>query len=243
MDGLALVAAAHDLAVIEDAAQAHGASLVGGRRCGTFGVAAGFSFYPGKNLGAYGDGGLVTTADDALAQKLRALRSWGAAVKYRHDVKGLNSRLDSIQAAVLAVKLERLAGWNRSRARAADWYRERLAGVEGVVLPGLAEWTENHVYHLFVVRVPASERERLMEELAADGIQTGIHYPVPVHLQPAYADLDLAAGSFPVSERVADELLSLPMFPEITQDQVDWVSERLKRSLARSATSGSAAGE
>lgn len=215
-------------AVVEDAAQAHGTTWKDGRRCGTVGVAAGFSFYPGKNLGAYGDGGAVTTNDDALADKLRLLRNWGSVVKYHHDIKGYNSRLDTMQAAVLGVKLKHLADWNASRSAVARRYRERLSGVKGVILPEEAPWGGQHIYHLFVIRVPGKDRDELMKALGDKGIQSGIHYPKPVHLQKAYADLGLGMGAFPNAESVMDEIFSLPMFPEMTMEQADYVAETLK---------------
>jgi dTDP-4-amino-4,6-dideoxygalactose transaminase len=229
MEPLLELAASHELRVIEDAAQAHGAVLRGGRRCGSIGDAAAFSFYPGKNLGAYGDGGAATTADPALAERLCLLRNWGSTVKYHHELKGFNSRLDTLQAAVLGVKLRYLREWNAARARAAARYRERLADVKDLILPVEAAWTDRHSYHLFVIRLPGRDRSLVAQQLAARGVQTGIHYPVPVHLQPAYRDLGLREGAFPVAERLAGEIVSLPMFPEIDEAQIDHVCECLKR--------------
>ena len=231
MDKIMAIAAARGIAVIEDACQAHGARVTGGRRCGAIGLAGAFSFYPGKNLGAYGDGGAITTHDDALAQRIRLLRNWGSVVKYQHEVKGFNSRLDTVQAAILNVKLRYMDQWNQSRAQAAGWYRELLADVPGVVLPVEAPWTEKHVYHLFVIRLPKHDPKQIQEALGALGIQSGIHYPIPIHLQPAYADLGLASGSMPHSEQSSREILSLPMFPEITQGQVEEVVSCLGKCL------------
>ncbi len=228
---LAPLCAKHGLHLIEDAAQAHGATLQDGRACGTLGVAAGFSFYPGKNLGAFGDAGAVTTDDEALAHQLRLLRSWGSVVKYHHDIKGYNSRLDTLQAAILGVKLRHLAAWNDARARVAGWYRENLQDCPAVVLPGLAPWAGRHVYHLFVVRLPAHDRDGVAQQLLAAGVQTVVHYPIPIHLQKAYAELGYQRGAFPNAEKAAQSILSLPMFPEMTRAQCDFVCERLRAAV------------
>ena len=232
MVALAALAQSRGLALIEDAAQAHGATLADARPCGGLGVAAGFSFYPGKNLGAFGDAGAVTTQDDTLARRLRLLRNWGSMVKYHHEVQGYNSRLDTLQAAILAVKLPRLAAWNERRRRIAGWYREELASCAGLVLPREAAWTGRHVYHLFVVRLRVAARETVMQRLAAAGIQTIVHYPVPIHLQPAYADLGHGPGAFPAAEEAARTVLSLPMFPEMTREQCAGVGEALRGALS-----------
>lgn len=222
------IAAARGLLLFEDAAQSHGARQ-DGRGSGTIGVAAGVSFYPGKNLGAYGDAGAVLTNDDGLARKVRALRNYGSEVKYHHPETGFNSRLDTLQAVVLAAKLPHLARWNAARRAAAARYDALLAGVPGVAptatLPG-----NEHVFHLYVVRVP--ERDRVLKELNAAGIGAGIHYPVPVHLQGAFSSLGHRRGDFPVAEKAADEILSLPLFPEITPEQQERVVEILRGSLA-----------
>lgn len=228
---LAALARKHGLALVEDAAQAHGATLADGRPCGSLGIAAGFSFYPGKNLGAFGDGGAVTTSDDALAQRVRLLRNWGSVVKYHHEVQGYNSRLDTLQAAVLAVKLRHLADWNERRRTIAGWYRERLAGLEGLHLPETAAWTGRHVFHLFVVRVTGCDRDGLARRLQEDGVQTVVHYPIPIHRQRAYLKLGYGEGAFPVAEAAARSILSLPMFPEMTPAQCDHTCERLRRAL------------
>jgi len=231
IDALAALAARHGLALIEDAAQAHGATLVDGRRCGTLGTAAAFSFYPGKNLGAFGDAGAMTTTDASLAHRIRLLRNWGSVVKYHHEVPGFNSRLDTLQAAILSVKLRHLAEWNDRRRAAASWYRKELADCDGVVLPALAPWTGLHAYHLFVVRITERDRDSVARALLSAGIQTVVHYPIPIHLQKAYANLGLPRGSFPAAEAAASGILSLPMFPEITQDQVTQVCDIVRSAV------------
>jgi dTDP-4-amino-4,6-dideoxygalactose transaminase len=231
MEPIAALAKKHGLHLLEDAAQAHGATLKDGRACGTIGVAAGFSFYPGKNLGAFGDGGAVTTNDDALAHQLRLLRNWGSVVKYHHEIAGYNSRLDSLQAAILSVKLKYLAGWNDARRKVAGWYRENLGDCAELVLPAEMPWCGKHVYHLFVVRLPDHDRDAVAGNLNAAGIQTGVHYPVPIHLQKAYADLGYRAGTFPQAEAAARSILSLPMFPEMTRAQCDHTCETLRAAL------------
>jgi dTDP-4-amino-4,6-dideoxygalactose transaminase len=230
-DALRALAEHHDLALIEDAAQAHGATLADGRPCGALGVAAGFSFYPGKNLGAFGDGGAVTTNDAALDRQLRLLRNWGSVVKYHHEVQGYNSRLDTLQAAILGVKLRHLADWNARREQAAEWYREELADCPGLALPAKAPWTGRHVYHLYVVRLLERDRDAVLRSLAHQGVQSIVHYPVPIHLQQAYADLGYRPGAFPSAERAAQSILSLPMFPEITRAQVAEVARALRNAL------------
>jgi dTDP-4-amino-4,6-dideoxygalactose transaminase len=228
---IAALCAKRGLHLIEDAAQAHGAKLADGRYCGTLGVAAGFSFYPGKNLGAFGDGGAVTTGDDALAEKLRLLRSWGSVVKYHHEIQGYNSRLDTLQAAILHVKLEHLARWNDQRAHVAAWYRENLRDCAEVVLPREMPWCGRHVYHLFVVRFPGHDRDTVAQRLLAAGVQTVVHYPIPIHLQKAYAEMGHKPGAFPQAETAARSILSLPMFPEMTRTQCDYVCEQLRAAL------------
>jgi dTDP-4-amino-4,6-dideoxygalactose transaminase len=222
----------HGLALIEDAAQAHGATLADGRACGTLGVAAGFSFYPGKNLGAFGDGGAVTTNDAALAHRLRLLRNWGSVVKYHHEIPGYNSRLDTLQAAVLRVKLRHLAGWNEARRAAAAWYGEELRDCPGLELPTVKPWCGRHAWHLYVVRITEHDRDAVARQLLETGVQTVVHYPVPIHLQPAYASLGHRPGAFPNAERAARSVLSLPMFPEITREQVAHVAASLRKTLA-----------
>ena len=231
MGALLTLAEKHGLAVIEDAAQAHGATLKDGRACGALGRAAAFSFYPGKNLGAFGDGGAVTTSDEALARQLRLLRNWGAIVKYHHEVQGYNSRLDTLQAAILNVKLRHLAAWNERRRIAAGWYREALRDCAGLALPVEAPWCGRHVYHLFVVRILERDRDAVARALGERGVQTVVHYPIPIHRQKAYASLGLREGAFPEAELAARTVLSLPMFPEMTQDHVAHVAAGLRAAL------------
>ena len=222
MDAVVAFARKHELFVVEDACQAHGA-LWNGRRAGTFGDVGCFSFYPGKNLGAYGDGGAIVTGDAAIADRLRLMRDFGQRKKYEHLIKGGNCRLDSIQAAVLDVKLTHLDAWNEARRRHADSYDARLAEI-GITTP-VRMHDEGHVYHLYVIEV--EQRDRVVEALRERGIQTGIHYPIPIHLQPAYSELELAVGAFPRTERSAQRVLSLPMFPELTPEQIDLVVDAL----------------
>jgi len=224
MDPLADLAREHRLWLIEDACQAHGAEYKG-RRCGTLGDIAAFSFYPGKNLGAYGDGGAVTTTRDDLADRVRLLRNYGQRVKYEHTCKGFNSRLDTLQAAILRVKLRGLEAANQSRRRAAARYDTLLADC-GLATPARAGYAE-HVYHLYVVQAP--DRETLQGRLDAANIAHGIHYPVPVHLQPAFADLGYQPGRFPVAETLAPRIVSLPMFPELTDAQIERVAAAARR--------------
>jgi dTDP-4-amino-4,6-dideoxygalactose transaminase len=214
MDPIKAIAARHGLKVIEDAAQAHGARYRG-RRVGGLGHAAGFSFYPGKNLGALGDGGAVVTHDAELAERVRVLRNYGSRVKYHNEVKGFNSRLDELQAALLRVKLPVLDEWNERRRAAAARYRDGLAGCD-LTLPYVPEWAEP-VWHLFVVRHP--RRDELQQRLQQAGIGTMIHYPAPPHLQSAYAELGYGAGAFPLTEAIHREVLSLPMGPQLTEAQ------------------------
>jgi dTDP-4-amino-4,6-dideoxygalactose transaminase len=215
------IARNHKLEVIEDAAQAHGTRFLG-QRCGSFGLAGCFSFYPGKNLGAYGDGGAVATNDDDFAKRVNSLRNYGQKQKYVHVEKGTNSRLDTIQAAILNVKLRHLDDWNAARRAHAAMYSDSLG--EDFIVPTLDPRSE-HIFHLYVVRT--RNREELQQHLNSLGIQTGIHYPIPIHLQEAYRDLGQGKGSFPVTEKLADEILSLPMFPELTHEQIELVLEAL----------------
>lgn len=234
MSEIEALAAKHGLLLVEDAAQAHGAILVDGRRCGSIGRAAAFSFYPGKNLGAFGDGGAVTTNDDELDRKIRLLRNWGSVVKYHHEVEGYNSRLDTIQAAVLEVKLRHLEAWNERRRSVARAYQEALGDVPGLTLPQEMPWCGRHAYHLYVVRVSEGRRDQVAKRLKEQGVDTVVHYPVPIHLQPAYAHLRIAPGSLPEAERCALQVLSLPLFPEMTQPQTERVVEVLREALASS---------
>ncbi|MFC1453213.1 DegT/DnrJ/EryC1/StrS family aminotransferase [Verrucomicrobiota bacterium] len=220
MDSILAIAREHDLRVIEDAAQAHGAEYHD-KACGSIGDAGCFSFYPGKNLGAYGDAGAVVTGRADLAEQVRMLRNYGQREKYDHRVAGWNSRLDTLQAVVLRAKLGRLNEWNEARRRHAALYRERLADLP-VALPGEAPGNR-HVYHLFVITCP--ERDALSAFLKERDIACGIHYPVPVHLQEAYASLGQGRGVFPRTENLARQALSLPMFPELTPEQIEYVSD------------------
>jgi dTDP-4-amino-4,6-dideoxygalactose transaminase len=213
----------HGLTVVEDCAQAHGTEYRG-QRVGSFGRVACFSFYPTKNLGAYGDGGMVVTDDGALAHKVRLLRQYGWEKRYVSSLRGLNSRLDELQAAILRVKLRHLDGWNEARRARAQLYDELLAG-SGVATPTEMGYGR-HVYHLYVVRCP--HRDALKDYLAEHGVGTGIHYPVPIHLQAAYRDLGYRRGDFPVTEACADEILSLPMYPELREDEVKEVVRLVK---------------
>jgi dTDP-4-amino-4,6-dideoxygalactose transaminase len=228
MDPILEIAARYHLIVIEDACQAHGAEYFSQKenawkKAGSMGLAAAFSFYPGKNLGACGEAGAITTNDEKLAQKMRMIRDHGQAKKYYHDVEGYNGRLDSIQAGWLSVKLRHLAKWNESRRQLAHAYHKLLAELKGaVVLPIEAPFTKG-VYHLYVVRV--QDREALQAHLAEAGVGTGIHYPIPLHLQKAYQHLGHKQGDFPVTEKVASEIVSLPMFPQLTAEQQKLVTE------------------
>lgn len=213
--------------VVADAAQAQGASR-NGVGVGRLGHAAATSFYPGKNLGAYGDAGAVLTVSGDLAARMRIIRDHGSPRKYEHEIPGLNSRLDTIQAVVLSAKLRRLAGWNASRREAAARYDALLAGIDELVLPRTLADNE-HVWHLYVVQVP--DRDRIIKELRANGIGAGIHYPVPVHLTPAFAHLGYAEGAFPNTEKAAKQILSLPLFAEITLQQQERVVSVLSAAL------------
>jgi dTDP-4-amino-4,6-dideoxygalactose transaminase len=227
MDRLQAIAAKRGLLLFEDAAQAHGA-ILNQRRAGTFGKAGSFSFYPSKNVGAFGDGGCVVTDDPKVDEYVRYVRTYGQKVKNRHDWAGTNSRLDTVQAAILRVKLKYLDQWNAARRAAADRYLALLADSH-VEIPALPRARQDHAYHLFVIRVP--QRNRVRDALEKAGIQTGIHYPTPIHLQPAYQSLKKPRGSYPVAERMADEILSLPMFPTITPSQIELVADQVQRIL------------
>jgi dTDP-4-amino-4,6-dideoxygalactose transaminase len=221
MDPILEIAGRYNLKVIEDAAQAHGAKYKG-KMVGGLGDAAGFSFYPGKNLGAYGDAGAITTNDPLLAERVRSLRNYGSQKKYSHDVKGFNSRLDEIQAAFLRVKLRHLGAWNERRRKIANFYLENLSSVEHLTLPYVPFWSE-HIWHLFVVLTPA--RDQLQKHLTDYGIQTLIHYPVPPHRQSAYQELSYL--DMPITERIRKEVLSLPMSPVMPDGDVACVVKAL----------------
>jgi len=222
MDPIMAIAKRRGLVVIEDAAQAHGAQYRG-RPVGSIGDMGCFSFYPGKNLGAYGEGGMVVTNDADRTRTIRMLRDWGAEKKYHHVLKGYNYRLEGIQGAVLRVKLRHLEAWTEARRDAATRYHRLLAG-SGAPTPEAMPYAR-HVYHIYAIRT--GERPALRDALLAQGIHTGIHYPVPVHLLPAFADLGYSAGDFPHSEQAANEVLSLPMFAELTADQCEEVAEAI----------------
>ncbi len=224
MDAIIAIAERHNLAVVEDAAQAHGAKYRG-RPCGSLGRAGCFSFYPGKNLGAYGDGGLLTTNDAALVTRIQQFRNYGQEVKYVHAEQGVNSRLDTMQAAVLNVKLTRLAEWNAARYSCAQQYRALLDGVGDLQFQQESDFS-SHVYHLFIVET--ERRDELQQYLTEKSIQVGIHYPIPIHLQNAYKDLGYGAGSFPVAERLAKRILSLPMFPELESSRIERVADEIR---------------
>jgi len=233
MDPLLELAGRYKLIVIEDACQAHGAEYFSKKEnrwriAGSMGRAAAFSFYPGKNLGACGEAGAVTTNDEALAQKARMLRDHGQSRKYFHDMEGYNGRLDSIQAGILSVKLRHLAEWNQKRQEAARRYDEQLSPLHVVVKPYCPDWARA-IYHLYVIR--ARDREDLQKCLAEAKIGTGIHYPVPLHLQKAYAGLGYSPGDFPVAEKVAPEIVSLPMFPQLSAEQQSRVVDEISHFL------------
>lgn len=225
MDPIMEVAGRHGLVVIEDACQAHGARYKG-RRAGSIGHAAAFSFYSSKNLGAYGDGGMVVSNDERIRDSVRMLRDFGQREKYRHELKGYNRRLDTLQAAVLRIKLKYLDEWNQSRREIADWYG-KLLGPAGIAVPDRAGYAE-HVYHLYVIRV--ADRNGLAAYLKQNGIATGIHYPIPIHLQPAYRDLGHQKGDFPITEDFADQIISLPMYAELPRESVEFVSHAILES-------------
>jgi dTDP-4-amino-4,6-dideoxygalactose transaminase len=236
MEAIGALARSRGLAVIEDACQAHGAAF-GERRSGALGTAGCFSFYPTKNLGAAGEGGMVTTDDPAVAERVRRLRDHGQSRKYVHAEEGYNGRMDAIQAAILRVKLNRLEAWNERRRALAARYHAGLAAAEreGLVVLPVERAAARHVYHLFAVRVPssgaASRRDRVRGALLDAGIETGVHYPVPLHLQPCYASMGLGEGSFPESERAAREVLTLPLYPQLRDAQADQAAEVLSRTL------------
>jgi dTDP-4-amino-4,6-dideoxygalactose transaminase len=223
MDPLLETARSLGIPVIEDAAQAIGTEYKG-RRAGSMGQIGCFSFYPTKNLGAAGDGGLLTTNDPEIASKLKALREHGSRVRYFHDWVGINSRLDAVQAAILRVKAKRLDSWSEARAHNASLYRELLKG-SAVKVPEAAPYQTRHIYNQFVIR--SSERDGLRKYLSERGIGTEIYYPVPVHLQKCYAGLGLREGDFPESEKAARETLALPVYPEITREQIEYVAHSI----------------
>lgn len=227
MDAIHDLASGYGIRVIEDAAQAHGA-IYKGRKAGSLGAVAAFSFYPAKNLGACGESGAITTDDPALAQKVRMLRDHGQSEKYLHEIEGYNGRLDAIQAAILRIKLRRLPQWNEARRHLASVYDESLSDIPELILPKEAAFARA-VYHLYVVRT--RRRAELREKLKERGIGTGLHYPHPLHLQKAFSALGYSSGSFPVSELLAGEVLSLPLYPELDPDSVRYVSAQIRSIL------------
>jgi dTDP-4-amino-4,6-dideoxygalactose transaminase len=235
MQPILTLAAKHDLHVIEDACQAHGAEI-DGQSAGTFGVFGCFSFHPSKNLAAAGDGGAVVTSDPDLDAEIRCRRSLGQSGQNHHVSVGLNSKLDAIQARILSWKLPRLETWNEQRRQVARWYRERLAGQP----LGFQEWNEveKHVFHLFQIRT--NKRDELMSHLKANGIDATVRYPTPIHLQPAFADRGWKPGQFPVAEHLADELLCLPLRPDMSVDEVDYVSETVQSFFGMQQVKGAA---
>ena len=229
MDPILEIAHKNNLIVIEDACQAHGA-LYKGKRAGSMGLTGCFSFYPGKNLGAYGEAGAVVTQSEEMADKIRMIRDHGQAQKYYHDMEGYNGRLDAIQAGVLRIKLRRLEAWNQARRRNAGHYNELLSRIRGVTIPVEPDGCR-HVYHLYVILV--DDRDALQKYLGEKGVDTGLHYPVHLHLQKAYADQGQKEGDFPVTETVAGRVLSLPMFPELAKEQIDHVADCIRQFMKK----------
>ncbi len=227
MDPILEIANRHGIPVIEDACQAHGAEYKG-RRAGSLGIAGAFSFYPGKNLGAMGEAGSVTTNDANLKAKVETLRDHGQQKKYHHSMIGWNARMDGMQGAILSIKLKHLDRGNEARRTNASIYHKLLAGEQNIILPHEVAGRK-HVYHLYAIRTP--KRDSVIEALAKRSISCGIHYPIPVHLQEAYQSLGLGKGSFPIAERCAQEFISLPMFPELTRDQIETVATELKLAV------------
>jgi dTDP-4-amino-4,6-dideoxygalactose transaminase len=226
METIMELAKKYNLKIIEDAAQAHGAEYKG-KKVGSIGDVACFSFYPGKNLGAYGDAGMITTNNEEIAEKVKLLRNHGRiSKKYEHEIEGYSSRLDNLQAAILRVKLKYLNKWNDSRRENAKKYNELLNNIDRIVTPYEADYAK-HVYHLYVIRTERG-RDKLREELKSKGIAAGIHYPIPLHLQPAYRYLGYKRGDFPITEKVSQEILSLPMFAELTDEQIKEIVEAIK---------------
>jgi dTDP-4-amino-4,6-dideoxygalactose transaminase len=226
MDPIMRLAKKYNLKVIEDAAQAHGAEYKG-EKVGSIGDVGCFSFYPGKNLGAYGDAGMITTNNEEIAEKVKLLRNHGRITKkYEHEIEGYSSRLDNLQAAILRVKLKYLNEWNDKRRNNAKKYNELLSNINRIITPYEADYAK-HVYHLYVIRT-GKERDRLREELKSKGIAIGIHYPIPLHLQPAYNYLGYKRGDFPITEEYSKEILSLPMFAELSDRQIDEIVKLIK---------------
>lgn len=230
MNPLMDLAQRFNLKIFEDSAQAHGAQY-GDKKCGSLGHGAGFSFYPTKNLGAYGDAGMITTNDSALAEKLRMMRNYGCKQKYKHEILGTNARLDALQARLLSIKLDHLNGWNDRRRALADKYIQSLSGISAIVLPYVAA-SSQPVWHVFAIRVKNGLRDQLKEFLENAGIGTNVHYPVPIHLQAAYKHLGHKVGDFPITEKVSEEILSLPLDPMHTDGEIEFVISKLKEFFA-----------
>ncbi|RJQ80695.1 MAG: DegT/DnrJ/EryC1/StrS family aminotransferase [Desulfobacteraceae bacterium] len=229
MDAILQIARKHNLLVIEDACQAHGA-LYKGKKAGSMSIAGCFSFYPGKNLGAFGEAGAVVTQDEELAKKMRIIRDHGQEKKYYHMMEGYNGRLDAIQAAVLRIKLKKLPAWNAARQKHAKHYNELLSSIPGITIPTQAEFAQS-VYHLYVIHT--DKRDALQQYLSEKGIATGLHYPLPLHLQAAYKDLGYKKGAFPKTENSAAKLLSLPMFAELTNTQIEYIAKTIKEFMTQ----------
>jgi dTDP-4-amino-4,6-dideoxygalactose transaminase len=230
MDAIMEIARAHNLKVVEDACQAHGAKYFSKnenkwKTAGSVGHAAAFSFYPGKNLGACGEAGAATTNSEAVAKTMKMIRDHGQSQKYYHDIEGYNGRLDAMQAGILSAKLKRLPDWTNARQKAAARYNDLLKDISNITTPYEGEWSRA-VYHLYVIRT--SKREELKKYLAENNIDTGLHYPLPLHLQKAYAGIPATSGKLDVTERVAQEILSLPMFPGLTEEQQGNVCKNIK---------------
>ncbi len=228
MDPILEIAKKYDLAVIEDACQAHGAEYKG-KKAGSLGDAGCFSFYPGKNLGAYGEAGAAVTNNSAMAGKMRMIRDHGQSRKYHHDLIGWNDRMDGIQGAILSAKLKHLSAWNEARRKNAHLYTKLLKNTDGIAVPEEAPYAR-HIYHIYAVRV--QNRDKLMNALGERGVSCGIHYPIPIHLTDAYKFMGLGKGSFPAAEKCADEFLSLPMFPELAEEQINYVCSEIKGLLS-----------
>lgn len=232
MQPILALARKYNLVVVEDCAQAHGATYtLDGKvlKAGSFGQTGAFSFYPGKNLGAMGEGGAVVTNDESAAQRMKMWRDHGSNQKYIHlSPDGWNGRLDSLQCAILDIKLKKLDEWNARRRQVAAWYSARLSGDDRIILPSVPEGRE-HIYHLYIIRV--AQRDRVLKELGARNVGCGLHYPIPLHLQVAYRDLGYQAGDFPVTEEIAASILTLPMFPHMTEEMVDFTCQTLKELL------------
>lgn len=229
MERLMVIANKYNLKIVEDACQAHGATF-NGKKAGSFGIMGCFSFYPGKNLGAYGDGGAIVTSDKELYEKLKMMRNYGSPKKYYHDFIGYNSRLDTMQAAILSVKLKYLKDWNNKRFTNAGIYNKKLNGVGDLVLPE-TNGIGSHVFHLYVVRT--KKRDELLKHLNDNGVQASIHYPIPIYALGAYSLLGLKKDDFPVTEQFSKEILSLPMFPELTENQINIIADLIKKFYQR----------